>query len=407
MRRIRTVVVCLATVAYGAAVLVAGLDRMADTDPSLLSTVPGPVRAISAAREAELAILVGDADAAREAARTAIERDPIDARTTSLWAQAAYLTGQYGEAREGFVVSGGLGWRDTVSQLYWFQDALGRGDRVTASVRLDALLRQAPRYPQRAQLLALMESDSQGRTEIAKRLALGPAWAELYFSEVYRLGPASLSSRAAVALAVVGKGAPESCNLVAPLVGALVARGMFAEGYRVFGAACGKAGIVATPHDGDFELSDIGTAKTPFNWAYRASGSIGLSLGKAPGFRGQALRVESVSLTRATFLAQRLWLVPGRHFLSWRALDQNGEPGASIKPVISCEGSRVLPFEGKLVSRLQGLYRASVVIPTGCTGQRLDLKIEGGSQVVYLDEIRIEPLAQGKNPEAAVADPGG
>ena len=147
----------LATLAWGS-----GVDRMARTSPALAQIVPEPLRARAWRSEASLALL-RQANTAEALAERAVRADPIDPASTSLLGAARFAGGDGPGAAAAFRVAGALGWRDQPTQLYWLLAALQAGDYPVATERLDALLRQAPVYPQAPALLGRLGATPGGR----------------------------------------------------------------------------------------------------------------------------------------------------------------------------------------------------------------------------------------------------
>ena len=105
-------------------------------DPEALSA-----RAIAAFSRAETPAARGGAEAAL---RGALKRSPLDARLLRTLAVAAELRGDRARAVATMAVAGARGWRDTLTQVWLFSDAVARGDDAAASLHADAVLRQTP-----------------------------------------------------------------------------------------------------------------------------------------------------------------------------------------------------------------------------------------------------------------------
>ncbi len=380
---------------FAAAAVVSGLDRTSEYRPGVASSVPGAFR-VSSAR-----ILGGEALTdkrllpALAEARRAVQRDPVDARSSSLLGSVLLALGNEAGARAAFTVSSALGWRDPPTQLYWMAEAFDRGDLKVASQRLDALLRQNPVFPQGQQFLAQFGATPQGRTELVDRLADTPVWRRNYFLDFTDTTPESLTHRAQVAVGLARKTGTPECALVAPLTHALAANRRFAEATQVRLAHCLGSYGNSYLADGDFAHALPSSPLTAFDWTFPESGEIGILLAPAAGFAGKALSINSAAPRESAFATQLLVLPQGRYALSWRALTTAGEPAAVVSPSVACDPASRRPLNAEIQDRRSGRFAGSFAVPPDCPAQWLTFWMAPGSEPATIDDVAIAAPADG------------
>ncbi len=389
--RARTWQVCTlgALVLFSIAAVVSGLDRAAEYRPGAAHWVPEPFRA-SAARALAVNELAGGQPALAHAmARRSVANDPSDARSVGLYAAALQLSGRPVEARRAFAVSGAMGWREPLTQLYWMSAALDERNFRVASQRLDAVLRQAPDYPGHVEFLAGFEAYPEGRDQLADRLADAPSWRETYFSDSYSLSASSQILRADVARRLAARHGLRDCRLLSQLVASLLMTHAFETAHQVWQMHCRH------PDDGPF-LSDAGFSRadttrraTDFDWIWSDDGAIDLVAEPKPGFTGRALRVESSSARETAFASQMTVLPPGNYTASWQARDNDGKPAADIALSISCDKDIPLNQRATLRDTTDARWEAPFTVPAECPAQWLSLRIAGGARAATIDNVAI------------------
>lgn len=369
--------------------LLSGLDRIGARDTTAAHRVPEPWR-IASAR----AIAVAEIEASRPrralpAAERAVRADPVDPQSVALLAASRYALGDFAGARDAYSVSGLMGWREPLTQLYWMSVALDLGDYRVASLRLDAVLRQAVNFPQRTALLARLEAMPRGRIELARRLADAPAWRLAYFSEVSGLGRETLAARAVVAENLTRLGGVRDCALVAPLTRSLAALGDYGNAHAVWRAHCASPGAPAGVADGGFEATNLAGQPSAFDWSWSDSGALDLLIAPVAGFAGRALTVSSNAPVTTVFASQTLILPTGAHVLSWRALDQSGNPATAVRVSFACDAAARNLLTPRLADRRTGRFEAPIEVSAGCPTQWLRMAIAPGTQPVTIDEVAV------------------
>jgi hypothetical protein len=377
---------------FAAVALLNGLDRVSADRPELAASVPGPFRANALRVEATEAVVANQPAKALPLAVEAMAASPGDVRTIAPWAQAQLLSGDIEAARRAYAITDTMGWREPSTQIFWMALTLERKDFATAADRLDAVLRQAPKFDQRDNLLRAFEGWPDGRTEIARRLVAKPAWRDAYFQDLEALPEITLYMRGEVAkeLARLENGTGD-CSLVSPLVWLMPKKLGYAEAYDVWNAYCrsGKAtgGIV----DGGFEDTRLTDPGTPFDWRFADRGDVDVRIGPAEGFSGQALTVSSLAPGRRAFARTITQLAPGTWDVRWRAIDAAGGPSDAIAVSLQCSEAEFAPVAASRVAGAPGGWTARVTLPQGCTTQWLQLAIAGNSDAVTIDDFSAAP----------------
>jgi len=370
----------LATVAWGS-----GVDRMARTSPALARIVPEPLRANAWRSEASLALL-RRSKSAEALAERAVRSDPIDPASTSLLGAARFADGDGPGAAAAFRVAGTLGWRDQPTQLYWLIAALQAGDYPVSTERLDALLRQAPGYPQAPALLGQLGATPQGRTALAERLAARSGWLHVYLAAFDGVTPEQLADRATVLEQPALDRARITCAEIGPLAGALYTQNRAADARRLWQSHCGARDTLLV--DGGFDAARLNET-SPFAWQFQGEGGLDLRLDPGAKGAGQAL-VAASSLPRRRIVAiQALQLVPGRYRLSWQARDAAGAPSPRIAARLTCKRG-----EGQWLGAEplgNGGRAALAAVSDECALQWLELALDPGTGTVTLDDVSLAP----------------
>lgn len=377
----------LATLAWGS-----GIDRMARAAPALARVVPEGLRGNAWRAEAALA-LQRKTDGAEALTRRAVIADPADAASLSLLGAARFADGDGAGAAAAFRVAGTLGWRDQPTQLYWLAAALQAGDHAVATERLDALLRQAPGYPQAGALLGVLAATPPGRAALARRLADRPGWFHVFLGGFDGATPAQLVDRAAVLEQPALARAKVSCTEIGSLAGALYGQHRAIEARRLWRGHCG--GRDALLLDGGFDAARLNET-SPFAWQFMGEGGLDLRLepgasgsGRTNG--GQALVASSSWPQRLIVATQALQLSPGRYRLGWTARDATGATSARIAARVTCKRGEGAWLDA--TAGADGIRTALVVVPAGCPLQWLELALDPGSGPAILDDVTLDNLA--------------
>ncbi|MFM5949900.1 MAG: hypothetical protein ACKOPM_11860 [Novosphingobium sp.] len=360
-----------------------GLDRSTGEHPGLARLVPALLASEARRSEAATALAKGDFGLSQVIAAAAVRTDPIDPRSAALLGAAQLGAGEQVRADRSFRVAARFGWRDPLTQLYFMNSAFVAGQPRLAALRLDAVLRQAPKFPMRDQLLAQFEANPAGRAALAERLALKPAWTDEFLGEGNNLPLDALQSRAAIVVAVPG---PKwGCDAVAPLVTRLVLRGGPVQAKALWQAHCPEA----TAGIADPRFASLASIREPVAFEWNLVGSGDISAAQAlPAGSGLTVRLTGPSARPVAW--QLLVLKPGRYRLSWTASAQGAAAGrASL--TLSCDRDDRTPVAATSLDG-KGRQTAEVPIDGSCPARFLVLWLKPGSEEIRFDNLAITPL---------------
>ncbi len=388
-KRARLPLTLAAIALFAGAATVSGLDRASEVRPGLAPWVPQPFRVNAARALAKQQLTDNRPAVAIVEARRSLERDPADARSLGLYGAGLLVSGQLASARSVFTVSGKMGWREPLTQLYWMSIAFNERNFRVASQRLDAILRQAPDYPGHEQLLAEFEGYPDGRDQLAMRLADNPAWRAPYFAQSYAVSPSSQVLRADVARRLAQDRRVRDCPLVAPLTLSLAAVREFASARLVWQEHCRHPDDGDLLADGGFSRANPVKPATAFDWSWSDDGAIGMILGPVQGWSGQALTIESTSPRETGFAIQTLVLPAGTYAATWRARDASGATSADVGLSVTCDSAKPQNWEKTLRDPRTGQWEARFTVPAGCPAQWLSLRIAPGVKSVTVDDIAV------------------
>ncbi|MCB2077139.1 MAG: hypothetical protein KDE55_05495 [Novosphingobium sp.] len=377
-------------VVFAGLALASGLDRISAQDTSLAASVPGPFQVNAARVLANDAIVRQQLHQAMLYAGKAVARDPMSADSVSLLAQTLLLSGKAEEARRAFQVSESHGWRDPPTQVYWMLQALERRDWPEASRRLDAVLRQAPRFDQRNELLKLFEAWPDGREQLARRLAAEPSWKQPYFQDLDELPDISLHMRGDVAKRLGSMGEKErDCDLIAPLLWSMPDLLGYPETRDVWASHCSAPDDTPYLVDPGFERTRLARPRSPFDWRFAARGEIDVTLAPADGFAGKAITVSSTAPGRRRFAQQPILLPPGEYTMTWRAMNSEGMPATGLTVSIECSPEAFRPLSAAILDSAKGRFSADFSVAATCDPQWLALAIRPGLEPVTIDDFAI------------------
>lgn len=156
--------------------LFAQLDQQARLSPQFAFAVPDRFSANSARERSQLALSLGDADAALEDAQLQVSLRPMPAESLSLLGLAAVSVGDAEQAREALGAASRRGWREPVSQLASGRAALSQGNYAVAAQRAIALLSTGSLEQPVRLLVAELVTTPEGREAMAAALADFDRW---------------------------------------------------------------------------------------------------------------------------------------------------------------------------------------------------------------------------------------
>ncbi len=361
-----------------------GMDRASADAPTLERLVPEPMRAQADRSAGAMALVRGDLPRALAFAEDAVRRDPGEALGNSLLGTARAMTGDMAGAEAAFRVAAQRGWRDRLTQLYWFDAAMSAGDVERAALRADALLRGEPLLPVADELLTPLEASAEGRAALAARLSEKPGWSGAYFRSRSDPDPAMLQHRVQVALAAAERGSPLDCDMLADFSSMLIRSGMRRDAEQLRKASCphsaGNPGADMLV-DGGFEQLAGKQSGGAFGWSKFASGDMAVEvIEQAKGDHAVTAR-NSASVTRL-MLSQAIDLPAG----TWRVKANAMAAPGSLVASLDCDGQARRP------SRVEGdLAGAGQLLQVGtCERAVLGIWLRPGEGEATLDDIKIE-----------------
>jgi hypothetical protein len=366
--------------ALAAACLGSGLDRIGARSFAVAATLPPAIRSQSHRPAAQLALATARPEAALAAASAAVRDDPVDPASTALLGSARLLQNDFAGAEQAFRVAAAFGWRDAMTQRYWYTAALQSGDYPRAAERMDALLRTQRNLPGADVLLASLESEPDGRAALLARLAERPAWLGTYLNPGGQLDDAALARRSDVLVELAANGTVLGCNAVSPWVRAVLRQGSRASAQRVWQAHCPDARSAGLLADGNFESLGRGAA-APFGWTVERSGDVLIRPEEVAG--GYRLALENRSAFSRRVLVQSVALAPGRY-----RLQGTGDTGV-FAASLACGASPAMPrlVDGDLAGEGQVL-----VVNEACDRLRLAIWLRPSRERVTLDKLVLQPL---------------
>ena len=373
------------SLAYLAAAWGSGFDRLSAESPTLERLVPGVFRAQADLSAGAVALARGDKQQALASGERAVRNDPLGPQATALLGIARSFADDPEDAEDAFRVSAQRGWRDRLTQIYWYDAAMQANDIERAALRADALLRANPNLEGAAKLLAPLEATPEGRLALARRLAEAPAWSQVYFHAGQAPDATRLENRAQVALAAVKQDNVLKCDRMGRFARELLLNGMRRDAENLWRASCGTTGAAPARGmlaDGNFELLAKSTEQAPFGWRKFASGDLAVDLVEiAPN--AHAVRARSTASVTRLILSQAVDVPPGH----WRVRARGSVPAGRIVISLDCDGRARRP------SRINGDAAAAgqVLEAEACERAVLGVWLRPGRDEVTLDEMTIEP----------------
>lgn len=369
-----------------------GLDRLSIVSPSLERLVPGPLRAQADRSAAAIALARGDSQSALHYATEAVLHDPIDPLSDSLLGSARQYRGDTAGAEAAFRVAATRGWRDRLTQLYWYGAAIETGDAERAALRADALLRSDPYFAASGTILEPLEASPAGRVALARRLAENPGWAIPYLSVPATADARQVQLKSGIALLAAQQHGALDCATPRPLVEVLLARGMRRDAEQLWRAACGGKSLAGVPqgglYDGAFDRLGAGASESsPFDWRKHADGDVAIDR-VATGGRGFALTLRNSASVSRLALSQAVALAPGQYRVRAKATRDGKAAEGSIAISLDCGAQPRRPADvtGDVATTGQSLAIGD------CDSQVLGVWLRPGGGDLTFDDVTIEKV---------------
>lgn len=374
--RRRAIAASLFAAAFAILVFASGVDRYSTFVVSAARLVPEPFR-VSAARSDALGALAREEVRQAEAeAALSVARDPMNGRSISILAASRSLGGDAAGAADALRVGALLGWRDVVTQVYWFRQNLDEGEVEAAAMRLDAILRSRVDMELVQVLLGELEASAKGRRALAHWLRQNPAWTDAYLSSL-KNGEDALRARAAFLAAPDTGIAPLGCAAVEPMVAALARNNHRAEAEALAVRHCpalAAKGLIADP-----DFTAFGSGKgSQIGWVRHGAGDVRVTAGE-----GQIEIANRASVTRLV-LSQPVALASGTYLLRGKVAGLNPQ---LLVATVSCGGaSRPGSAAGVIAGGGQRLEAR------GCRDEVLSLWLRPGNGALTVSGLTLAPL---------------
>jgi hypothetical protein len=323
-------------------------------------------------------------------ARRAIRSDPISAQAVSMLGRALLFSQDLRGAQRAFQVSGKLGWRDALTQIYWLDQALQGDNYRVAAERLDALLRQSPDDENRDRFIAAMASTPEGRTELAVRLKLAPVWALTLISDVNDLPEDQLLQRVDI-MRRAGKGVWQ-CNATENITQSLIRINQLDVAQEVWRLNCETEGSLV--YDGSFERFDTMRPSTGFDWQLSNRGDAAISL-VDDGSGHRSLALEVTAAVTLPIVRQLVVLKPGRYLLSWQTPRTSAAQADALSVSLGCKPELSSAVTGKPVAGKPGSWSAEFVIDDECPARQLVFWLAPKAPI-RLDDVSLIPAGSAR-----------
>ncbi len=383
---IRTVVAVVGLVGLATAALLSGSDRQSREFPNSPSLVGWPYDTGAARAKAALAFVRSGPESAIGCARRAVLSDPLSAQAVSILGRSYLYAQHLPEARQAFEVSGQLGWRDDMTQIYWLDQAMQDGDYKVAAERLDALLRQSPDDENRDKFVAAVAASPEGRAALAVRLKLAPDWARRLSTQVDGLPADQLLQRIDL-MRRTGKGVWD-CAATEPLTQKLINQGMLNEAQSVWRLNCEPSNSLV--YDGGFEHFDTLQTTSAFDWQISSGGDADVALNR-DGAGHQTLALEVISTSTLPIVRQLIVLEPGHYRLTWRTPASPRAQARAVRVSLSCTPDLSRAANGTPVPGRPDTWTQDFEIDGECPARQLVFWLAPRSPI-HLGDVSLEEV---------------
>ena len=239
-------------------------------------------------------------------------------------------------------LAGQMGWRDTLTQLWYIDKASRLGEYEIALQRADALLRRQEYSDQVLGFVRAGALDPKIRPAILARLADGPGWRPRLFLDSRKMSEEERQGIEALVAALRQTPHPVTRAEIAPYIDSLIRAGAIASAFRIhqlaFGAkdGTGENGLRDPAFREVASRGDINSTNLSFDW--RINAPLGISTGFDPA---GGLAITLGARRRGTVAQQLLALSPGSYRLEMQLDGTVARARDLLRWSIDCMPSRV------------------------------------------------------------------
>lgn len=383
------IILTAALLAYAVLAWGSGIDRMANPSPLLKGLVPEQLLARTHIHTAAAALDRGETKAALHAASSAVRANPLEPLALSLLGYARLQDNDPTGANAAFLVAAHGGWRDLLTQLYWYDEAMRLGDVDRAAIRADAAWRVFPDLPAARELLVPLEATEAGRAAISRRMGFQPSWSKVYFQVDAKTDPAVIRAKADVALAMPPLHSAVGCNIFQELARGLLRIGERGSAAAIWSANCSESQLAESGLvDGDFSSYATTEEDQPFGWMRYPTADVSVDTVEAtPG--NWAVEAMNTASVRKIVLSQPLGLSAGTYRLRAKVTSSGRPVTARLEGALACEG-----VPGRVANVVGDMGRAPGQLLTveSCAQPVLSLWLTGGAGPLMIDDISLVPV---------------
>lgn len=365
---------------------------MRKAQPELaLALAPFDSRSLSLVAERVLARRQDEAARARASrlARKALARDPTNVTAVTMIGFVAALEAKPDQARRLFDQAQRLSRRDLRTQIWFIEDAVGRGDVTSALRQYDTALRTS--RVGREMLFPVLSTaigEPQVRAAAAAVLRGRPPWADAFLYHAATLGP----DPAALSDLVDRARHPLSPETHAELIRRLVVAERFDLAWGRYAAKRPGASRAAV-RAGDFRQGQA--VVTQFDWNAAAESGLSATL---PDERASGLDVQATPGAGGLAVSQLQLLDPGRYRFIGRMRGLAGTVGEKPYWALSCvTGSKAQLGRVALTASDERAadFGGAFVVPAGCPAQSLQLIVPAtddiGGIALTVERVALSP----------------
>lgn len=378
--KLRAVVLVLAGLAIATLGFFDGLDRLSTLQPAIANSVPSPLRARVDRVAAHRALSTGDIDEATRSASAALRSDPMERRNLGRLGLAHFEAGNRDQAEAVFRQASQLGWRDSLTQFFWFEASLRAADLPAAMVRLDALMRATPNSSEAQRALAMVASSGPGRAALAELLLVKPDWLRIVMDVPAQLPVSRVLDRAALAVRMGQNGALLGCDQTRVLADRLLDEGQWNAARQLWNIHCPDFAVGKGLVDPAFASLRDAALAGPFGWRLEGSGDLYVATGE-----NGAIAVRNTGPRRAIVASQQVAWAPG--LVRLRLSDTT--PGL-FAFALRCSGAqgRGVGY-GPLRSQGDPAVQGQQLAVPDCRKQTLDLLVSPTRESARLGQLRM------------------